>query len=138
MKNPFRYFNSSPEVIRLAVMMYVRYHNKAIVYAILSANGATNEHSGQADQPTNSDPPRHRNPLTQFTKCVFQNGYLSSENILTKSDLDREIAHTPLIRASISADIIRGFDTSYLMSAKALLDELNRLQGVDTAEVCNG
>src|SRR5882672_9936292 len=23
--NPFRYFNSSPEVIRLAVMMYVRY-----------------------------------------------------------------------------------------------------------------
>ncbi len=25
MKNPFRYFNSSPEVIRLAVMMYVRY-----------------------------------------------------------------------------------------------------------------
>ena len=25
MLNPFRYFNSSPEVIRLAVMMYVRY-----------------------------------------------------------------------------------------------------------------
>jgi putative transposase len=25
MKNPFRYFNSSPEIIRLAVMMYVRY-----------------------------------------------------------------------------------------------------------------
>ena len=25
MQNPFRYFNSSPEVIRLAVMMYVRY-----------------------------------------------------------------------------------------------------------------
>ena len=24
-KNPFRYFNSSPEVIRLVVMMYVRY-----------------------------------------------------------------------------------------------------------------
>ena len=24
MCNPFRYFNSSPEVIRLAVMMYVR------------------------------------------------------------------------------------------------------------------
>lgn len=24
MKNPFRYFNSSPEVIRLAVMMYIR------------------------------------------------------------------------------------------------------------------
>ena len=24
MRNPFRYFNSSPEVIRLAVMMYVR------------------------------------------------------------------------------------------------------------------
>ena len=25
MNNPFRYFNSSPEVIRLAVMMYMRY-----------------------------------------------------------------------------------------------------------------
>ena len=25
MRDPFRYFNSSPEVIRLAVMMYVRY-----------------------------------------------------------------------------------------------------------------
>ena len=25
MKNPFRYFNSSPEVIRLMVLMYVRY-----------------------------------------------------------------------------------------------------------------
>ena len=25
MQNPFRYFNSSPEEIRLAVMMYVRY-----------------------------------------------------------------------------------------------------------------
>ena len=25
MQNPFRYFNSSPEVIRLAVMLYVRY-----------------------------------------------------------------------------------------------------------------
>ena len=25
MSNPFRYFNSSPEVIRLGVMMYVRY-----------------------------------------------------------------------------------------------------------------
>ena len=25
MQNPFRYFNSSPEVIRLAMMMYIRY-----------------------------------------------------------------------------------------------------------------
>ena len=25
MRNPFRYFNSSPEVIRLAVMMYIRF-----------------------------------------------------------------------------------------------------------------
>ena len=25
MSNPFRYFNSSPEIIRLVVMMYVRY-----------------------------------------------------------------------------------------------------------------
>ncbi len=25
MRNPFRYLNSSPEVIRLVVMMYIRY-----------------------------------------------------------------------------------------------------------------
>jgi transposase-like protein len=25
MKDPFRYFNNSPEIIRLAVMMYVKY-----------------------------------------------------------------------------------------------------------------
>jgi putative transposase len=25
LQNPFRYFNSSPEVIRLVVMMYIRY-----------------------------------------------------------------------------------------------------------------
>tara|TARA_R110000868_G_scaffold143571_1_gene361802 strand:+ start:38918 stop:39085 length:168 start_codon:yes stop_codon:yes gene_type:complete len=25
MKNPFRYFNSSSEIIRLAVMMYIRF-----------------------------------------------------------------------------------------------------------------
>ena len=25
MQNPFRYFNSSPEIIRLTVMMYIRY-----------------------------------------------------------------------------------------------------------------
>ena len=25
MQNPFRYFNSSPEIIRLAVIMYVRF-----------------------------------------------------------------------------------------------------------------
>jgi putative transposase len=25
MRNPFRYFNSSPEVIRLVVMTYIRY-----------------------------------------------------------------------------------------------------------------
>jgi putative transposase len=25
MRNPFRYFNSSPEVIRLTVMIYIRY-----------------------------------------------------------------------------------------------------------------
>ena len=25
MRNPFRYFNSSPEIIRLMVMLYIRY-----------------------------------------------------------------------------------------------------------------
>ena len=28
MKNPFRYFDSSPEVIRLVVMMYVRFQRQ--------------------------------------------------------------------------------------------------------------
>jgi hypothetical protein len=30
MRNPFRYFNSSPEVIRLVVMMYIRYQLSAV------------------------------------------------------------------------------------------------------------
>jgi transposase-like protein len=30
MKNPFRYFKTSPDVIRLAVMMYVRYLWRAV------------------------------------------------------------------------------------------------------------
>ena len=29
MRNPFRYFNSSPEIIRLTVMMYVRNFNSS-------------------------------------------------------------------------------------------------------------
>ena len=29
MRNPFRYFNSSPEVIRLTVMLYIRFCNRA-------------------------------------------------------------------------------------------------------------
>jgi hypothetical protein len=33
MRNPFRYFNSSPEVIRLVVMMYIRYPLSAIAAA---------------------------------------------------------------------------------------------------------
>ena len=28
MKNPFRYLKTSPEIIRLAVMMYVRFYHK--------------------------------------------------------------------------------------------------------------
>jgi hypothetical protein len=35
---PFRYFNSSPEVIRLAVMMYIRYLYRGAV-AILVLPG---------------------------------------------------------------------------------------------------
>jgi hypothetical protein len=31
MQNPFRYFNSSPEVIRLTVMMYIRYTEPLLV-----------------------------------------------------------------------------------------------------------
>jgi hypothetical protein len=34
MRNPFRYFNSSPEVIRLAVMMYIRYSHVSGLYML--------------------------------------------------------------------------------------------------------
>jgi putative transposase len=36
MRNPFRYFNSSPEVIRLVVMMYIRYPLSQRRLAVLS------------------------------------------------------------------------------------------------------
>jgi hypothetical protein len=32
MRNLFRYFNSSPEIIRLTVMMYVRYGRRSAVF----------------------------------------------------------------------------------------------------------
>ena len=34
MRNPFRYFTTSPEIIRLAVMMYVRFPPDVIRYAV--------------------------------------------------------------------------------------------------------
>jgi putative transposase len=34
MREPFRYFNSSPEVVRLAVMMFIRYPLAAIRYPL--------------------------------------------------------------------------------------------------------
>ncbi len=39
MRNPFRYFNSSPEVIRLVVMMYIRYPSLRQVEDILFERG---------------------------------------------------------------------------------------------------
>jgi hypothetical protein len=36
MRNLFRYFNSSPEIIRLTVMMYVRY---PLIFALALAPG---------------------------------------------------------------------------------------------------
>ncbi len=36
MHNPHRYFNSSPEVIRLAVMMYIRYPTREDLVSLLS------------------------------------------------------------------------------------------------------
>ena len=41
-QNPFRYFNSSPEIIRLAVMMYVRFPlSLRQVEHLLSERGST-------------------------------------------------------------------------------------------------
>ena len=34
MKNPFKYFKTSPEIIRMAVMMYIRYPLSAIRYPL--------------------------------------------------------------------------------------------------------
>ena len=45
MSNPFRYFNSSPEVIRLVVMMYVRYPlSLRIVEDLLAERGIDISH----------------------------------------------------------------------------------------------
>ena len=45
MRNPFRYFNSSPEVIRLVVMMYVRYPlSLRNVEDLLAERGIDNSH----------------------------------------------------------------------------------------------
>jgi hypothetical protein len=45
MPNPFRYFNSSPEVIRLAVMMYIRYPR------LLNGVNSQRERLGHPDLP---------------------------------------------------------------------------------------
>jgi putative transposase len=44
MRNPFRYFNSSPEVIRLVVMMYVRYLSLRNVEDLLAERGIDISH----------------------------------------------------------------------------------------------
>ena len=44
MSNPFRYFNSSPEVIRLVVMMYVRYPLSRNVEDLLAERGIDISH----------------------------------------------------------------------------------------------
>jgi transposase-like protein len=47
MSNPFRYFNSSPEVIRLVVMMYVRYPlSLRNVEDLLAERGVDFSHEG--------------------------------------------------------------------------------------------
>jgi hypothetical protein len=70
MTNPFRYFNSSPDVIRLVVMMYVRYplslrnvedllaERGVDISQRLSGSGGTGsarssrQRSGRSDSPT--------------------------------------------------------------------------------------
>jgi putative transposase len=48
MSNPFRYFNSSPEVIRLVVMMYVRYPlSLRNVEDLLAERGIDISHEGR-------------------------------------------------------------------------------------------
>jgi hypothetical protein len=49
MRNPFRYFNSSPEVIRLTVMMYVRYRSRCGRLKICCSNaGSISPRNGAA------------------------------------------------------------------------------------------
>ena len=50
MSNPFRYFNSSPEVIRLFVMMYVKYLPRKIVTDGLCSYCAATKEIGNADR----------------------------------------------------------------------------------------
>ena len=52
MQNPFRYFNSSPEIIRLAMMMYVRYPlSLRQVEGLLSERGIDICHETYVDAP---------------------------------------------------------------------------------------
>ena len=55
MQNPFRYFNSSPEIIRLTVMMYVRYPlSLRQVEDILHERGIDVCHKTYVDAPCNA------------------------------------------------------------------------------------
>ena len=45
MSNPFRYFNSSPEIIRLAVLMYVKYPLSLGEYLRLEYQRHTRRHA---------------------------------------------------------------------------------------------
>ena len=52
MQNPFRYFNSPPEIIRLAVMMYVRFPlSLRQVEDLLSERGIDICHETYVDAP---------------------------------------------------------------------------------------
>jgi hypothetical protein len=44
MKNPFRYFDSSPEGIRLVVMMYVRYPLRNVMGDSVGAERVARQH----------------------------------------------------------------------------------------------
>ncbi len=72
MRNPFRYFDSSPEVIRLAVMMYIRY--PLSLRRHLDRRDIFKQNRSAAVAPSTKRPPSHVSPLPgRFAGAVFPN-----------------------------------------------------------------
>ena len=71
MRNPFRYFNSSPEVIRLTVMMYVRYPlSLRQVEDLLSERGIDNCHVELWGQDYGTSDAKHHHQVDDLGRTV--------------------------------------------------------------------
>ncbi len=82
MKNPFRYFNSSPEVIRLTVMMYIRYPlSLRQVEDLLFERGIDICHETVLVEPFRSDVCRRDQKTARSTPFVFAMALASGRGV---------------------------------------------------------